>query len=221
VRRGGLSWLWARRTGVICTSIQYKSFIHEVAALITRVGCKFERSYSPRVPPFKVERSESWCTYLYEDNLSQPWILCVASRSARGRLVDRQSELCRGNAVLFRPTVSMTTRLNIFRNKADNEGCRSVQKPVESHGDCRNGGSREIYWERGVNCQVTLASHQSALLVSCPRISVHRGNKLSPLQLWGSLGGRSGRNYGDCLSCGERARWKEWGGNNEESRSSG
>jgi len=46
---------------------------------------------------------------------------------------------------------------------------------------------REPYRERGVNCHVISASHQSALLVSCiPPISAKRGNKLSPLSLWGS-----------------------------------
>jgi len=39
---------------------------------------------------------------------------------------------------------------------------------------------REPHRERGVNCYVTLASNQSALLVSCiPRISAYRGNNLS------------------------------------------
>jgi len=44
--------------------------------------------------------------------------------------------------------------------------------------------SREPQRERGVNCHVTLASHQSAWPVSCiPPISAHSGKKLSPLSL--------------------------------------
>jgi len=44
---------------------------------------------------------------------------------------------------------------------------------------------REPRRESGVNCHVTLASHQSAVLVSCiPRISAQRGDKLSPLCQW-------------------------------------
>ena len=47
--------------------------------------------------------------------------------------------------------------------------------------------ARQPHSERGVHCFVTIASHQSALLVSCiPRISARRGNKLS-LSLWGSI----------------------------------
>ena len=59
--------------------------------------------------------------------------------------------------------------------------------------------------ERGVNCHVTLASHQSAWLVSCiPRISEHSGKKLSPLFLLGSLyAPRLGKTpeQPDCAGC--------------------
>ena len=48
--------------------------------------------------------------------------------------------------------------------------------------------TREPHRERYVNCNVTLASHQSALVVPCiPPISAQRENKLWPLALWGSL----------------------------------
>ena len=55
---------------------------------------------------------------------------------------------------------------------------------IECKSSVRCTFRREPQRERGVNCHVTVASHQSALLVSrIPPISAQRGNKLSPLSL--------------------------------------
>ena len=64
------------------------------------------------------------------------------------------------------------------------ESLPEVSRPTSPVCSFRYGKSRDTHRERGAHCHVTLASHQLALMVPCiPRISTHRGNKLSPLSL--------------------------------------